>query len=122
MGDLSEHFNRSEFACRCGCGFDTVDAELIRVLEELRRWLRDSPVTILSGCRCPIRNAVAGGAYQSQHLHGKAADIRVAGVDPSLVAECLEDQYPDRYGIGRYPTWTHIDVRSGPPARWRNGV
>ena len=30
--------------------------------------------------------------------------------------------YPDRYGIGRYIDWTHIDVRSGPPSRWRKGV
>ena len=25
MGDLSENFSRSEFECKCGCGFATVD-------------------------------------------------------------------------------------------------
>jgi uncharacterized protein YcbK (DUF882 family) len=122
MNDLSEHFDRSEFRCRCGCGWDTVDAELIRVLEDLRRCLMDRPITINSGCRCKMHNALVGGSPKSQHILGKAADIRVEGLDPSVVAECLEDKYPDRYGIGRYISFTHIDVRSGPPTRWRNGV
>jgi uncharacterized protein YcbK (DUF882 family) len=122
MNDLSEHFDRSEFRCRCGCGWDTVDAELIRVLEDLRRCLMDRPITINSGCRCKMHNALVGGSPKSQHILGKAADIRVVGLDPSVVAECLEDKYPDRYGIGRYISFTHIDVRGGPPARWRNGV
>jgi uncharacterized protein YcbK (DUF882 family) len=69
-----------------------------------------------------MHNALVGGAADSQHLYGKAADIRVEDVDPATVADCLEDKHPDRYGIGRYQTWTHIDVRSGPPARWRKGV
>ncbi|EAS4214514.1 serine/threonine protein kinase, partial [Salmonella enterica] len=25
---ISKYFKRSEFACKCGCGQDTVDAEL----------------------------------------------------------------------------------------------
>ena len=33
----SKYFSRSEFACRCGCGFDTVDAELLQILEKLRK-------------------------------------------------------------------------------------
>ena len=124
MGDLSKNFSRFEFACPCGCGFDTVDAELIRVLEDLRRCLFDHPITINSGCRCEKHNADESvrGTPGSQHLTGKAADIVVEGVSPSMVADCLEDKYPDRYGIGRYPTWTHIDVRSGPPKRWPKGV
>ena len=28
MGDLSEHFDRREFTCRCGCGADQVDPQL----------------------------------------------------------------------------------------------
>jgi len=122
MGDLSEHFDRKEFRCKCGCGQDTVDAELIRVLEDLRRCLMDRPITINSGCRCKVYNALVGGSPKSQHLLGKAADIQVKGIDPSVVADCLEDKYPDRYGIGRYISFTHIDVRGGGPARWRSGV
>jgi len=118
MGNLSEHFDRAEFQCRCGCGWDTVDAELIRVLEDLRQSLDNRPITINSGCRCKMYNALVGGSPKSQHLLGKAADIRVEGFDPSEVADFLEDKYSNCYGIGRYDSFTHVDVRSGAPARW----
>ncbi len=116
-GQLSAHFHRSEFECRCGCGFATVDAELIRVLEDLRTAFRGRPVTINSGCRCSDHNRAVGGHLLSQHIWGKAADIVVQCIDAATVADCLEDKYPDRYGIGRYNTWTHIDVRET-RARW----
>ena len=117
IGKLSEHFWRSEFSCKCGCGFDTVDAELIVVLEKLRLVLRNHPITIVSGCRCHQHNYDVDGSISSEHLRGKAADVVVDGVPADTVADCLEDLYPDRYGIGRYPSWTHIDVRSL-KARW----
>lgn len=120
MGDLSEHFNRAEFCCHCGCGFGSlrghVSPRLVTVLEEVR-WRFDAPVTIVSGCRCRRHNRAVGGAPSSQHLTGKAADIKVQGVTPMAVADWLDAKYPDRYGIGRYGTWTHIDVREG-RARW----
>jgi uncharacterized protein YcbK (DUF882 family) len=119
MGDLSTHFSRSEFRCRCNqCGFDTVDHELIIVLELLHDHF-NSPVRLLSGSRCAARNAIEGGAKTSQHLRGKAADIVVAGNSPEIVANYLEATYPTRYGIGRYPKkgFTHIDVRPE-KARW----
>jgi len=117
MGDLSEHFNRKEFACPCGCGYDTVDAELVRVLENMRDMLRGKPVKINSGCRCIRHNAKVGGVESSLHRHGKAADIVVKGLDADIVADCLDELYPDKYGIGRYPSWVHIDVRPE-KARW----
>jgi len=121
LNDLSENFSRSEFRCKCGCGFDTVDAELIWVLEDLRRCFMDRAVIVHSGCRCKLRNALVGGSPNSQHMAGKAADIHIDGIDPAMVAECLEDRYPGKYGIGRYQTFTHIDVRPG-PARWESGA
>lgn len=117
MGDISEHFNRSEFACPCGCGFDTVDVELVTVLETMRRSLMSQGVKINSGCRCTRHNARIGGSPKSQHRFGKAADVVVEGVDSETVADYLEETYPDKYGIGRYHGRTHIDVRSA-MARW----
>jgi len=113
---VSEHFRRSEFACKCGCGFAAADAGLLAVLEDLRSTF-DAPVTITSGCRCQSHNARVGGARDSQHTKGLAADIAVRGIVPSEVANYLAGHYPDRYGLGRYPNWTHIDVRAG-PVRW----
>ena len=45
MGDLSANFNRAEFACKCGCGFDTVDAKLIDYVQQIREYFA-VPITI----------------------------------------------------------------------------
>lgn len=114
QGQLSEHFDRAEFACHCGkCNQSTADAELIRVLENVRGLLGGRPVTILSGHRCLFHNQAVGGARNSYHLLGKAADIMIAGVSANTVADCLEDVYHEMYGIIRYNDFTHIDVRDG---------
>jgi uncharacterized protein YcbK (DUF882 family) len=117
MGDLSEHFDRSEFACHDGCGRDSIDAETLRVVERLRDHF-GAAVTINSAFRCENHNRSVGGASNSQHLTGRACDVVVEGVGPDSVAQHLETTYEDRYGIGRYNTFTHVDTRSGPPARW----
>lgn len=116
MGDLSEHFDRSEFACKCGCGFDTVDHELILVLEDLRRHF-GAPVSVTSGCRCMEHNAAVGGAARSRHVTGKAADVVVRGIAAREVYQYLTNKYDWQYGIGAYNGRTHIDVRSD-VARW----
>ena len=121
MGDLSEHFSRKEFRCPCGCGCDTVDVELLRILEAIRAHF-DRPIKITSGHRCLAHNFTVGGAMPkrniggSQHLYGRAADIVINGVDPALVYE-LADQMGIG-GAGRYSTFTHIDSRLNGPARW----
>lgn len=112
----SDLFQRSDFACTCGCGFDAVDAELLQVLESVWRHFNQR-VEITSGCRCPLHNLSVGGSKRSQHLNGKAADIMVAHTPPYVVAHYLESTYPDCYGVGQYHGHTHIDVRTD-CARW----
>lgn len=120
MGDMSAHFSRAEFACHCGCGFGLrvgqVSTPLVVLLERIRDHF-DTPVMVVSGCRCGDHNRRVGGATGSQHLHGTAADIKVQGVPPTTVARWVDEQHPKRLGIGRYRTWTHVDVRDG-RARW----
>lgn len=118
MGDLSAHFSRSEFACRCGCGFDTVDVQLIEALEAVRQHF-GVPVVISSGCRCDAHNAVVGGSQNSQHRFGRAADFNVRRVAPADVADYLEQTFPNSLGIGRYTHFTHVDTRNS-LARWRS--
>jgi hypothetical protein len=116
MYNLSEYFSRSEFACKCGCGFDTVDAALLEALKYLRQSM-GKPVTITSGCRCPEYNKQIGGSKNSQHTKGRAADIVVEGVPANQV-----QAYFEGYGIpglGCYEDFTHIDTRSGDNARWK---
>lgn len=114
---LSDHFYRDEFKCLCGsCNFDTVDAELLRVLEEVRSYF-DSPLHINSACRCEEWNEKVGGGKNSQHKLGKAADIVMRDISPLRVHQYLDAKYPDIFGLGKYATFTHIDVRSR-KARW----
>lgn len=116
MGDISRHFNRSEFACKCNCGFATVDIELVNVLETLREYFY-APITINSACRCMSHNHAVGGKPNSKHREGIAADIVVKGVASSMVFSYLSGLYKDKYGIGYYEDFVHIDVRSD-KARW----
>ena len=117
MGDISKHFNRSEFACQCNCGFSTVDIELIRVLENLREFYEE-PITITSGCRCVSHNHAVGGSANSKHREGIAVDIKVKDETPEEVYDYLDDKYNDKYGIGLYSGWVHIDTRPD-KSRWR---
>ena len=114
---LSKHFSSEEFACKCGCGYDNMSPKLIQVLEELRE-VYNAPITINSGCRCEKWNIHEKGTKDSQHLLGTAADIVVKGVSPYKIYQYLNSKYKNKYGIGLYSTWVHIDVREGNAARW----
>ncbi len=109
-------FSRKEFVCKCGCSFDTVDHELLIVLENIRTWA-NCPVKINSGCRCEDHNKREEGSSRSRHLWGQAADIVVEEKKADEVADHLEESYPDKYGIGIYNGRTHIDIRRR-KARW----
>ena len=113
---VSKNFKRSEFACQCGCGFDAVDVELLQVLQDVRDHF-GKKTHINSGCRCIRHNQYVGGDDDSQHLISKAADIVVFWVNPVFVADYLNRKYPDKFGIGRYTDFTHVDVRAE-KARW----
>lgn len=114
MSKLSQHFSRSEFACKCGCGFDTVDSILLETLEAIRLNFK-VPVKITSGCRCLAHNEAVDGVPDSQHTLGRAADIQLKGVPPSEVADYVESI---GVSVGRYSNFTHVDSRSGQPKRW----
>jgi uncharacterized protein YcbK (DUF882 family) len=112
----SKWFKRSEFECRCGCGFCAVDAELLKVLEDVREHFRQ-PTKITSGCRCPKHNSNVGGAAKSKHVVGTAADIQVKDTNSSEVYAYLDNKYPNSYGIGKANSFTHIDIRPN-KTRW----
>lgn len=115
----SKYFKRKEFACRCGCGFDVVDAELLQVLEDLRVTVGE-PLVVTSGCRCATHNKNEGGAKNSVHMTGKAADVRFQSNSKTLVSalhQILLEKYPDKYGIASANSFTHIDVRAK-KSRW----
>lgn len=124
MGDLSKNFSRSEFACKgtnC-CGHSApVHSELISALQDLRDQL-NLPLSITSGFRCNRLNESVGGAAQSFHTLGMAADVSCPdGMTAEDLAQAAETIPAfQQGGIGIYPSWVHLDVRTTGKARWRN--
>ena len=120
---LAPDFKVRELRCRDGSDTVMVDETLTVVLQCIREHFGKA-VTITSGYRTPAHNAAVGGSKSSQHLLGRAADIRVAGVSVEDVAAYAESLMPDWGGVGRYPVkagratgWVHVDIRAT-KSRW----
>ena len=114
---LSANFKVREFACADGSDPIFVDTELVTILQKIRTHFGRA-VTITSAYRTPSHNKSVGGTTYSQHQYGMAADIKVNGISPQKVVEYTEKLLQNTGGIGRYETFTHIDVRSA-KSRWR---
>lgn len=117
MDKISEYFYRHEIACKCGCGFDSMDAQTLRIADEVREFTGQS-ITPSSGARCfkYNRSDAVKSNDDSQHPLARAMDLPVE--NPRKVYEFLCEKYPHQYGFGLYETFVHIDTRSGVPARW----
>lgn len=107
-----------EFACNDGSDTVLISDELVDLLQKIRDHFGVA-VTINSGYRTSTYNKKVGGATNSQHVKGTAADIVVKGVDPLTVGQYVEYIMPDHGGIGVYQTFTHVDVRAS-RSRWDN--
>ena len=121
---LAPDFKVRELRCKDGTDTVMVDEVLTVVLQCIREHFGKA-VTITSGYRTAAHNAKVGGAKSSQHLLGRAADIRVQGISVEDVAAYAESLMPDWGGVGRYPVkagratgWVHVDTRAD-KARWR---
>ena len=133
---LSEHFTLAEM---CKTSVKTADGNIpshvhIENLKRLCRWLErlrkrwnelygegDDPIIINSGYRSPAVNKAVGGAQNSNHLTGCAADIRCLGIEQALryatilldIAdegrEDFDELLMERNAKGNY--WLHFAVR-----------
>lgn len=112
VGRIGTHnFKISEFNCK-GTGrmiSGGMDNNLLTGLEKLRYLAGNKAVTITSGYRTIGHNSRVGGARSSQHLLGKAVDIKVKGVSPSKVYKIADSLFN---GVGRYQNFTHVDTRA----------
>jgi uncharacterized protein YcbK (DUF882 family) len=115
--NVSTNFRVKEFACTDGSDPIFIDSDLVTILQKIRTHFGKS-VTITSAYRTPGKNKAVGGTTYSQHLYGRAADIKVKGVSPKKVAAYAETLLKNKGGIGTYSTFTHIDVRTT-KARWK---
>lgn len=111
---VGEHFTLGEFQCRDGTLAVLLHDALVLHLDRMRRYF-DAPVRVSSGFRTAAHNERIGGVDDSVHLWGGAADIKVDDMDPSTVATFAEEE--GFGGVGRYSTFTHVDVH-GSRRRW----
>ena len=108
MGNLTEHFSSVEFQCGDGCGLCTIDLQLVQQLEGARRLL-GRPIHITSGVRCPAHNARVGGARESAHMLGLAADLACpTPYDRYDLLMALLTMSFRRIGIGK--DFLHVDI------------
>ena len=118
MGDLSPHFDSSEFRCRhCGVVKRPAPA-LVDALERLRAIAYPDGLRIVSGYRCPEHNARIGGASRSQHLYATAADIEPrVPLDRVKAMKGFSGIGWSWYGRGirRRRLVRHVDVRHAGP-------
>lgn len=121
------YFVREEWRCQCGgkyCdGFPSEPQErLVRICDEIRARL-GVPCSIVeaggSGVRCTKHNAEVGGAANSYHLYGRAADLHSSATPERMkeVAEAVTaEMCPGEGGIGIYDWGIHVD--DGTLSRW----
>ena len=128
---MTKNFNIEEFQCKgnlkgCDCQMPDDVYNNIQELAENLQIVRDmlqEPIKVNSGWRCENYNRKIKGAKRSQHLLGKAADIRIKDLTPDEVANAIdklqEGGFIKKGGLGRYNSFTHYDIR-GRKARWDN--
>lgn len=125
---LTDHFTleeltHSQTAARLGLDNDpppdVVDA-LTRTAHglEMVRVLLQAPILVSSGYRSPLVNRAVGGAANSQHILGEAADLTAPGFGPPemIVRAIMISTRPIPYDqlIVEYGRWVHISFSREP--------
>jgi zinc D-Ala-D-Ala carboxypeptidase len=104
---LSRSFTLGELASKDGADIVIVHPALLLGLQALRDIIGKA-VKVNSGYRSVEHNKTIGGATNSLHTLGMAADVVVDNVSPLHIASIARDL--GFGGVKAYPTFTHIDV------------
>jgi uncharacterized protein YcbK (DUF882 family) len=121
MNGPTLHLSWKELACHNGTEYpeqwrDNRAIQLGEVFELIRSACGNKPLTVLSAYRTPTYNALIGGAKNSQHIQGRAIDLRPPShmsVDEFYsIIRGLAKTSAIR-GIGKYKTFVHVDIRPG---------
>lgn len=92
-----------------------VIANLRNLCENTLQPIRDFlgfPLIVSSGYRCFGVNRLVGGAANSQHLFGEAADLKNEHLsNESLMRKIIESGVPFDQLIEEFGSWVHISFR-----------
>nr|WP_257620310.1 D-Ala-D-Ala carboxypeptidase family metallohydrolase [Janthinobacterium sp. NKUCC08_JDC] len=89
---------------------------LAAMLEQVRA-LVGMPIAISSGYRSPALNKVVGGAGNSAHVLGLAADISTTKLAPKALALLIRQSDIAFDQLIYEGTWVHIGLSAGAPRR-----
>jgi hypothetical protein len=87
--------------------------ELIFYCLQPIRDLIKKPMIITSGFRNQQVNFLAGGALNSQHKEGKAADFIIKGMTPKEIVEIIKNSNIEYDQLIDEKTWVHISFNKG---------
>lgn len=106
---ISPNFKLYEFECKDGSNLVMVHPKLLELAQKLRERV-GKPIVINSAYRTPEHNRKIAGSPNSQHLLGKAIDVRAV---PGLTIDQLAamGRAVGFTGVGKYPWGCHFDVR-----------
>ena len=121
--NLSPHFSLAELVSSqvaTGKGIDNAPApaivanltRLAALLEQVRA-LVGAPIAISSGYRSPALNKAVGGAANSAHVLGLAADISTAKLTPKALALLIRQSDIAFDQLIYEGTWVHIALSVG---------
>jgi uncharacterized protein YcbK (DUF882 family) len=116
----SKYFKPSEFRCKCKLSTcDTIppQAHFLKTIDLLRERV-GSPLIITSGCRCVVHNQMEGGAKNSAHLYGLAADIDISMFDPIEKLKIFTIALDLFEGVGIGNTIIHVDLKHATKLKW----
>ena len=85
-----------------------IDDCMVGHLQKIRDYY-GKPIIITSGYRPEAYNKSVNGATSSLHIEGRAADIRIDGISPKVLASYCKSI--GIKGIGIYADFVHIDTR-----------
>lgn len=106
---MSKNFKVKEFACNDGSDTIYIDNQLVWYLQKIRDNYGKA-VIINSAYRTSSYNKKVGGATNSYHIKGMAADIRINGVSPKTLAAYAKSI--GIKGVGTYKNFVHVDTRT----------
>lgn len=96
---------------------EAITANLRRLCDTLEqvRALVGKPISVSSGYRSPALNIVVGGARDSAHVQGLAADINCPGMSPKALAIVIRESSIAFDQLIFEGTWVHIGLSASKP-------